>query len=509
MAPSTSTSTSNSNSNSDFIKKPKNKDQDENIPKEEPLKIIFIHPDLGIGGAERLVVDAAVGLQKRGHTVTLFTSHCDPGHCFDEARDGTLDVRVRGNTLIPAYILGRFAILCAILRQLHLFFQIYFSNELSSLQPDIFFVDQLSACVPLLRYLQPHARVLFYCHFPDQLLASRKGVIQKLYRLPFDSLEEWTTGAADGLVVNSKFTRRVFEKTFPRLRDRHPGVVYPCVDIRVDTENEDGLKINGNGQENTWTGKKVLLSINRFERKKSVELAVRAYAGIDISVRKNSRLVIAGGYDPRIHENVSYHLSLVQLAESLGLRIATTKTIVTALIVPKEVDVLFLLSVPASLKSMLLRTAKLLIYTPPDEHFGIVPLEAMLHGVPVLAANSGGPLESIVEGQTGWLRDVRDQEKWSEVMRWALDGRHEEIFQAMGGNGPKRVREEFSQEKMAERLEGEMRRIRKSSRKGVVGYRELLVLGVGMAMVGLILAWVMSEASRRGMLRDGWGVLGR
>jgi alpha-1,3/alpha-1,6-mannosyltransferase len=52
--------------------------------------IVFLHPDLGIGGAERLVVDAAVGLQKRGHRVVIYTSHCDPSHCFDEARDGEL-----------------------------------------------------------------------------------------------------------------------------------------------------------------------------------------------------------------------------------------------------------------------------------------------------------------------------------------------------------------------------------------------------------------------------------
>lgn len=50
--------------------------------------VVFLHPDLGIGGAERLVVDAAVGLQSRGYKVVIFTSHCDPKHCFDEARDG-------------------------------------------------------------------------------------------------------------------------------------------------------------------------------------------------------------------------------------------------------------------------------------------------------------------------------------------------------------------------------------------------------------------------------------
>lgn len=51
-------------------------------------RIVFFHPDLGIGGAERLIIDAAVGLQSLGHEVTIFTSHRDRAHCFDEARDG-------------------------------------------------------------------------------------------------------------------------------------------------------------------------------------------------------------------------------------------------------------------------------------------------------------------------------------------------------------------------------------------------------------------------------------
>lgn len=54
----------------------------------KPRNIVFFHPDLGIGGAERLIVDAAVGLQELGHKVVIFTSHCDPRHCFEEARDG-------------------------------------------------------------------------------------------------------------------------------------------------------------------------------------------------------------------------------------------------------------------------------------------------------------------------------------------------------------------------------------------------------------------------------------
>ena len=41
--------------------------------RQENKKIAFIHPDLGIGG-ERLVVDAAVGLQDFGHDIIIYTS---------------------------------------------------------------------------------------------------------------------------------------------------------------------------------------------------------------------------------------------------------------------------------------------------------------------------------------------------------------------------------------------------------------------------------------------------
>ena len=272
--------------------------------------IVFLHPDLGIGGAERLVIDAAVGLQNLGHKVTIFTSHCDPKHCFDEARNGleyaaynsnnlplisytgSLDVRVRGNTLIPPSILNRFSILCAILRQIHLVLQICLSSsELNELKPDVFFIDQLSACIPLLRLVSPNARILFYCHFPDKLLAQRQGPFKKLYRIPFDWLESWTTGGSDVIIVNSKFTRGIFADAFPGLAKRNPSVVYPCVDV----EAPSSLTMNESEQiKPLWKGKKIFLSINRFERKKDVGLAIKSFARLSDQARNGARLVIAG-----------------------------------------------------------------------------------------------------------------------------------------------------------------------------------------------------------------------
>lgn len=60
--------------------------------------IVFVHPDLGIGGAERLVIDAAVGLQSLGHKITILTSYRDKAHCFEEARDGTSTMRRRSSS---------------------------------------------------------------------------------------------------------------------------------------------------------------------------------------------------------------------------------------------------------------------------------------------------------------------------------------------------------------------------------------------------------------------------
>ncbi|KAM0351572.1 hypothetical protein ACHAPU_002580 [Fusarium lateritium] len=411
--------------------------------------IVFFHPDLGIGGAERLVVDAAVGLQERGHRVVIFTNHCDPTHCFDECRNGTLDVRVRGHWLIPMSILSRLTILCAILRHVHLLIHIAATGELHALRPRAFIVDQLSAGLPLLRYIAPASPILFYCHFPDLLLAQgRESALKRLYRRPFDWLEEWTMGFASAVAVNSGFTKGVVERTWPNLKKRTElKVVYPCVDTEVQ-------EAEGVGNEDLqFQGDKIILSINRFERKKDVGLAIKAFAAIPEAERKGCQLILAGGYDSRVSENVQYHSELEALASSHSLEHLTIKNVITALSVPATVPIVFLLSIPNALKAALLRSARVLLYTPANEHFGIVPLEAMLARTPVLAADSGGPVETIVDAETGWLRSPKNVDAWAEVVRSALKLSDSEA-QAMGDKGAARVKDLFGREHMAKRFDG-------------------------------------------------------
>lgn len=178
-------------------------------------------------------------------------------------------------------------ILCAILRQAHLLLSIHYSGELARLNPDYFFVDQLSAGLPLLQLLRPTAPILFYCHFPDLLLVQdRTQWWKRAYRVPFDAFERWSMDFADAIAVNSKFTRGVVGRTWPSLvRDRELKVVYPCIDTRP--QKAEGSKID-------WKEGEIILSINRFERKKDVALAIKAFAGLSEEQRKGVKLVIAG-----------------------------------------------------------------------------------------------------------------------------------------------------------------------------------------------------------------------
>lgn len=211
---------------------------------------------------------------------------------------GTLDVRVHGSWLIPPSILNRLTILCTILRHIHLLFHIWITGSLAALRPTAFIVDQLSAGLPLLQYISP-APILFYCHFPDLLLArGRESPLKRLYRAPFDWLEEWSLGFAQAVAVNSEFTRGVVERTWPELKKKvTTKVVYPCVDIETkkkDKRSKDERK----KEEKVFQGEKIILSINRFERKKDIGLAIKAFAAIPEEKRKGVRLILAGMLTP-------------------------------------------------------------------------------------------------------------------------------------------------------------------------------------------------------------------
>ncbi|KAJ2790088.1 Alpha-1,3-mannosyltransferase-like protein [Coemansia linderi] len=340
-------------------------------------------------------------------------------------------------------------------------------------QYDALFVDQLSAPIPLLKYT--HAHIFFYCHFPDYLLARRDTLGQKLYRAPFDLLEEFTTGEADEIVVNSRFTQETFRKAFPHL-GKIPKVLTPALNFEAyDRPVDSGDPL----LRALRTEKQIVLSINRFERKKDVGLALRAFAlclqenGPDRAATSKCCLVAAGGWDPRVVENTQYLKELDAQAKQLGLRtrtIAPQRASKDALaLLPEEaasasaivddgstdqlasVDVLFLPSFTENQRAFLLSAARCVVYTPANEHLGIVPLEAMYMRVPVVAANSGGPRETIQHGQTGYLCEPTEDNFAGAISR--LLTMDDEKWRAMGDAGHDRVKLAFSLDTFGAKLE--------------------------------------------------------
>jgi glycosyltransferase involved in cell wall biosynthesis len=69
-----------------------------------------------------------------------------------------------------------------------------------------------------------------------------------------------------------------------------------------------------------------------------------------------------------------------------------------------------------------LREAAMLLHCRPDEPFGMVLIEAMAAGIPVVAPASGGPAEIVTDGQTGLLYPAGDaQAAAKQVLRLLRD----------------------------------------------------------------------------------------
>jgi alpha-1,3/alpha-1,6-mannosyltransferase len=108
-------------------------------------------------------------------------------------------------------------------------------------------------------------------------------------------------------------------------RGYKPEVVYPSIDEKAFLKNKDFKEtIQGLlGREVDATRTILMVSLNRYERKKNIPLALESFAyymkqeGRDRNL--DPVLVIAGGYDPRLEENVQVHNDLKSRAEALGL----------------------------------------------------------------------------------------------------------------------------------------------------------------------------------------------
>jgi D-inositol-3-phosphate glycosyltransferase len=161
--------------------------------------------------------------------------------------------------------------------------------------------------------------------------------------------------------------------------------VVPC-GVDVDRFTPTGPRAARNGRHR-------ILSLGRLVERKGVETTVRALAEVP-----DAELVIAGGGDAIADTELA---RLTGVARVCGV---ADRVHLVGQIARREV--------PA-----VLRSADVVVSVPWYEPFGMVPLEAMACGVPVIASAVGGHLDTVRDGRTGALVPPRDPAALAQRLR--------------------------------------------------------------------------------------------
>ncbi len=170
-----------------------------------------------------------------------------------------------------------------------------------------------------------------------------------------------------------------------------------------------------------------ILSVGRFsDPRKRVDLLLEAYHRLTQLVPDPPRLILAGNRPPTLKD--------WELADKLGI-----------------VDhVTFKDNLPTPALAELFRGASFYVLSSDEEGLGIVILEAMASGVPVVSTDCGGPAISVVEGETGFRVPCGDAEKLAGRMADLL--RDEDLRQRMGQKARDRAVEHFSLQATAKKF---------------------------------------------------------
>ncbi|HWG12090.1 MAG TPA: glycosyltransferase [Streptosporangiaceae bacterium] len=184
-------------------------------------------------------------------------------------------------------------------------------------------------------------------------------------------------------------------------------------------------------------GRPRLLALGRLVERKGVATAIAALAQVP-----GAELVVAGGPDRAELAADGDYRALRDAADRHGVadRVVFTGSVARA-------------DVPA-----LIRSADAVVCVPWYEPFGIVPLEAMACGVPVVASAVGGLTDTVVDRATGWLVPPRDPAVLAGALRALLADPARRA--AMGQAGLDRARRWYSWPRVAAQTETVYERMR-------------------------------------------------
>lgn len=325
------------------------------------MKLALYHPWIYVtGGIERSLLHI---VERSRHDWTLYTHHFDSASTFPGLRDArvvVLNPQVSVRRALPA--LAQAAI--RIGRS-----QLPLRDEQALLVSSEGLGDFVMA--------RNHLPTVCYCHTPLKILHDpvtkqalrerdrRKYAALKALGPGFNAVDKRMWRRYRHVLANSYETAHRIERA--GLTDHQAEVLHPGVDLEQFTLHP------------TLPRERFFLVAGRIMWEKRIELAIQALRAARESGTEAS-MVIAGGVDSKSRP---YLQTLREHAEGLPVEFVVD---------PSDEDL-------ASLYARCLAV----VFTAPNEDWGVVPLEAMASGAPVLAVDAGGPRESVIHNVTGWL----------------------------------------------------------------------------------------------------------
>jgi L-malate glycosyltransferase len=233
----------------------------------------------------------------------------------------------------------------------------------------------------------------------------------------FHKITRFSIEKSDRVTAVSDFLRRM---TFASFGVEKPiEVIHNFVDhdrFRPGTGPAGHLPFVGQGR-------RIVMHASNFRPVKNVPTVIRTFAGIAAQVPAN--LVLLGDGPERWHAQ--------DLARSFNLQ-----------------DRVFFLGVQERIEE-LLPLADLFLLPSAHESFGLVALEAMSCGVPVIATSRGGTSELITHSVSGFLVDPEDEAGMIETGVRVL--RDPGLQQQVAHGARARVEANFTQDTMVDRYE--------------------------------------------------------
>lgn len=389
------------------------------------MKIAVFH-NLPSGGAKRALYSYVKYLTKSGHTVDVFIpSTADEKFLsLKDVSDKFFTFPVRKT--ITGYVRSTISYLPPI--QISLAdlekTQKIIASKINESEYDIVYSeqDQYTYSPFFLKFIKKPT--IYYCNQPCRF---HEAILQKLYkrneyksliqygkkiwdkyfesRLP--EIDKENASFAKYILANSYFSRESILRSY----GLNSFVCY----LGVDTETFKSFQIQ---QED------YVLSVGSCTPSKGFDFIIKSLGLIDQKIRPKLIIISNSIYIPW-----KKYLEKIAIQNKVELKIIT-------LIEDEELVQFY-------------NKAKLVLYAPYLEPFGLVPLEAMGCGTPVIAVKEGGIRESILHNETGILTE-RDEKIFADSVKTLLLDDKRRTY--MGQKGIEVVRNFWTLEHAGERL---------------------------------------------------------